>query len=81
MVQFFPGKKAMSQSDELRQRVENIKEHAKRALDENPNAMIRYRIEIVLGLADELISELDPGAAGGSQRSDAGAKERARKLD
>lgn len=70
----------MSQSDELRQRVEDIREHAKRALDENPNAMIRYRIEIVLGLADELISELDP-SAGGGQRSAAGPKARARKLE
>ena len=70
----------MSESDELRQRVENIREHAKRALEENPNAMIRYRIEIVLGLADELMSELDP-KAGGGQRPAVGPKERARKLE
>ena len=67
-------------SEELRQRVENIKEHAKRALDEHPNAMIRYRIEIVLGLADELISGLDP-ETGEARPCDAGSKERARKID
>lgn len=64
----------MKKPNSFLERAHKIREEAKQALSENPNSMIKYRLEMMMALAEDMIKEAQASGQGGHP-GDRGPKE------
>lgn len=70
-----PRKATAIREGQLRKSLK-IREQVKLALTEQPNAMVKYRLEMVLALAQDLVNEAQSASGGtATHKPDKGPKE------
>lgn len=65
----------MKDTDNYTERSKKIREQAKQALGEQPNSMIKYRLEMVLALSEEMIAASQVSVGESTPSDSNGSKE------